>query len=245
MVQPPRLLLCGFEVVPSGSAVARRLTEMTQALVGRAEVVLVTVKATGQPHIERFHGARLMRVPVGDGPLAARVETFRRAVQRQLASEEYVAVHVTDPASGLVLCQHKAKLGYRLVYDRAAQPEALAALSSQAADQALLRQDEALCVARADQVLNGTENLTALALYAPLLQPAGTVPPARSFTVTQPAVLPVAGPPTSNPAEGWTDPAIAALLDPWFCQIAHGYCPPKAKTFSRPPPPTTFPGRDK
>lgn len=33
-------------------------------------------------------------------------------------------------------------------------------------------------------------------------------------------------------------------LDPWFAQLAHGYCPPGSSLFSRHTPPTTMPGRD-
>jgi hypothetical protein len=33
-------------------------------------------------------------------------------------------------------------------------------------------------------------------------------------------------------------------LNPWFAQLAHGYCPPEGTHFARHTPPTTFPGRD-
>lgn len=33
-------------------------------------------------------------------------------------------------------------------------------------------------------------------------------------------------------------------LNPWFAQLAHGYCPPEGTRFARHTPPTTFPGRD-
>lgn len=33
-------------------------------------------------------------------------------------------------------------------------------------------------------------------------------------------------------------------LAPWLAQLLHGYCPPEGIDFNRPPPPTTFPGRD-
>ena len=39
------------------------------------------------------------------------------------------------------------------------------------------------------------------------------------------------------------DPVIPPL-DPWFAQVAHGWCPSDAATFSRHTPPTNFPGRD-
>ncbi|MFY0568765.1 hypothetical protein ACN28E_33770 [Archangium lansingense] len=33
-------------------------------------------------------------------------------------------------------------------------------------------------------------------------------------------------------------------LNPWFAQLAHGYCPPEGTQFARHTPPTTMPGRD-
>jgi hypothetical protein len=35
-----------------------------------------------------------------------------------------------------------------------------------------------------------------------------------------------------------------SALDPWFAQLAHGYCPPEGAQFARHTPPTNFPGRD-
>jgi glycosyltransferase involved in cell wall biosynthesis len=52
----------------------------------------------------------------------------------------------------------------------------------------------------------------------------------------------------SLPAAPADAPALAppdSALDPWFAQLAHGYCPPEGAQFARHTPPTTFPGRDK
>ncbi|MCY1034719.1 glycosyltransferase, partial [Corallococcus sp. BB11-1] len=35
-----------------------------------------------------------------------------------------------------------------------------------------------------------------------------------------------------------------STLNPWFAQLAHGYCPPEGAQFARHTPPTNFPGRD-
>ncbi|RKG67619.1 glycosyl transferase family 1, partial [Corallococcus sp. CA054B] len=35
-----------------------------------------------------------------------------------------------------------------------------------------------------------------------------------------------------------------STLNPWFAQLAHGYCPPEGARFARHTPPTNFPGRD-
>jgi hypothetical protein len=34
------------------------------------------------------------------------------------------------------------------------------------------------------------------------------------------------------------------LIDPWLSQVLFGYCPPDSSHFTRPTPPTNFPGRD-
>jgi hypothetical protein len=36
----------------------------------------------------------------------------------------------------------------------------------------------------------------------------------------------------------------ASIIDPWYAQLVHGYCPPEGSQFARHPPPTNFPGRD-
>lgn len=60
----------------------------------------------------------------------------------------------------------------------------------------------------------------------------------------QPVEAPRAAAPAAEPedAPGLAPPDSA--LDPWFAQLAHGYCPPEGAQFARHTPPTTFPGRD-
>ena len=49
----------------------------------------MTTKTPDVSHIERYQGARLLRVPVGAGDLVSKVQAFERAVRRQLESEEF------------------------------------------------------------------------------------------------------------------------------------------------------------
>ena len=49
--------------------------------------------------------------------------------------------------------------------------------------------------------------------------------------------------PDEVPAPLDAEPPPSAL-DPWFAQLAHGYCPPEGAQFARHTPPTNFPGRD-
>ncbi len=118
----PRLLLCCFDVVPAPTAISRRMTEYVKGLSDRFQVVALTVKTPDHTHIERYHGARLLRVPVGSGDLAARVQAFDRAVRRQLDSEEYVMVHAFDPFGGYALCERRSEFGHKVVYDACALP---------------------------------------------------------------------------------------------------------------------------
>jgi hypothetical protein len=55
-----------------------------------------------------------------------------------------------------------------------------------------------------------------------------------------------AAPPQSGsaPREKPVREPLASRLNPWFAQLAHGYCPPEGAQFARHTPPTTFPGRD-
>jgi hypothetical protein len=44
--------------------------------------------------------------------------------------------------------------------------------------------------------------------------------------------------------DGAAPEPVPSSLNPWFAQLAHGYCPPDGIRFDRHTPPTTFPGRD-
>ena len=79
----PRLLLCSFDVLPSPSGSSRRLTEYLKALPDRFTVVVLSAKTPDHSHIEKYQGARLLRVPVGSGDLVSRIQAFERAVRRR------------------------------------------------------------------------------------------------------------------------------------------------------------------
>ncbi len=158
----PRLLLCCFDVIPAPSAISRRATEYLKGLSERYQVVVLTVKTPDHTHIERYHGARLLRVPVGSGDLAARVQAFDRAVRRQLDSEEYVMVHFFDPFGGYALCERRSEFGYKLVYDACSLPSVdLPFLVSE--DEvnrrfiAKVRRQELFCLMNADVVIVANE----------------------------------------------------------------------------------------
>ena len=158
----PRLLLCCFDVIPAPTAVSRRMTEYLKGLSERYQVVTLTVKTPDHTHIERYHGARLLRVPVGSGDLAARVQAFDRAVRRQLDSEEYVMVHFFDPFGGYALCERRSEFGYKLVYDACSLPsvDLPFLVSAEEANRrfiAKVRRQELFCLMNADVVIVANE----------------------------------------------------------------------------------------
>lgn len=158
----PRLLLCCFDVIPAPSAISRRATEYLKGLSERYQVVVLTVKTPDHTHIERYHGARLLRVPVGSGDLAARVQAFDRAVRRQLDSEEYVMVHFFDPFGGYALCERRSEFGYKLVYDACSLPsvDLPFLVSEEEANRRFLakvRRQELFCLMNADVVIVANE----------------------------------------------------------------------------------------
>lgn len=158
----PRLLLCCFDVIPAPTAISRRVTEYLKGLSERYQVVTLTVKTPDHTHIERYHGARLLRVPVGSGDLAARVQAFDRAVRRQLDSEEYVMVHFFDPFGGYALCERRSEFGYKLVYDACSLPsvDLPFLVSAEEANRrfiAKVRRQELFCLMNADVVIVANE----------------------------------------------------------------------------------------
>ena len=157
----PRLLLCSFDVIPGPSGSSRRLTEYLKALPDRFSVVVLSAKTPDHSHIEKYQGARLLRVPVGAGDLASRIQTFERAVRRQLDSEEYALAHFTDPFGGYALCELKGDYGYRLIYEAQTFPsQELRYTHPQTEGDkrflAKIRRQELFCLMSADLVLTGS-----------------------------------------------------------------------------------------
>jgi len=157
----PRLLLCSFDVIPGPSGSSRRLTEYLKALPDRFSVVVLSAKTPDHSHIEKYEGARLLRVPVGTGDLVSRVQAFERAVRRQLESEEYALAHFTDPFGGYALCEQKEDYGYRLIYEAQGFPSqelryTHPQLEGDRRFLSRIRRQELFCLMNADLVLTGS-----------------------------------------------------------------------------------------
>ncbi|MCP3142513.1 glycosyltransferase family 4 protein [Pyxidicoccus xibeiensis] len=158
----PRLLLCSFDVIPGPSGSSRRVTEYLKALPDRFSVVVLSAKTPDHSHIEKYQGARLLRVPVGSGDLASRIQAFERAVRRQLESEEYALAHFTDPFGGYALCELKADYGYRLIYEAQTLPsqELRYTHPQTEGDRRFLsriRRQELFCLMNADLIVTGSQ----------------------------------------------------------------------------------------
>ncbi|NTX57862.1 glycosyltransferase family 4 protein, partial [Myxococcus sp. CA039A] len=158
----PRLLLCSFDVIPGPSGSSRRLTEYLKALPDRFSVVVLSAKTPDHSHIEKYQGARLLRVPVGSGDLASRIQAFERAVRRQLESEDYALAHFTDPFGGYALCELKGDYGYRLIYEAQTFPsqELRYTHPQTEGDRRFLskvRRQELFCLMNADLIVTGSQ----------------------------------------------------------------------------------------
>lgn len=173
----PRVLLCAFDVVPAPTGTSRRVTDYLKALNGRFSVVAMTTKTPDVSHIERYQGARLLRVPVGAGDLVSKVQAFERAVRRQLESEEFTLAHYFDPFAGYTLAELRGDYGYRLIYEAHAFPSldlrfTLPQLEGDRRFLAKVRRQELFCLLNADAVV------TSSVLASTYLQGLG-VPPER------------------------------------------------------------------
>nr|WP_225414195.1 glycosyltransferase family 4 protein [Stigmatella hybrida] len=162
----PRLLLCSFDVIPGPSGSSRRLTEYLKALPDRFSVVVLSAKTPDHSHIEKYQGARLLRVPVGSGDLASRIQAFERAVRRQLESEEYTLAHFMDPFGGYALCERKGDYGYRLIYEaQTFSSQELPYTHPQTEGDkrflAKVRRQELFCLMNADRVITGSQTTRA------------------------------------------------------------------------------------
>lgn len=162
MTELPRVLLCAFEVLPSPTGTSRRITEYLRALADRFQVVVLTTKTEDLSHIARYEDARLLRVPVGDGDLASRVQIYDRAMRRQLASEDYALVHFFDPYCGYAVCEQKPGAPFKVVYDASHFPSQELRYRSPALAQdrrlvARLRRQELFSLMNADRVITASE----------------------------------------------------------------------------------------
>ena len=142
--------------LPSPDRHGAQLRNVIKALAPRFSVEVMALKGLDQAVVERYLGARLLRVPAHAGSLEAQIDAFRRAVRRQLDGEEYDVIHFRDAWAGLPVSERKGDISAKLVYDVALSPQG----EPRAADRdlaATLFQSESHCLERADLILVPTE----------------------------------------------------------------------------------------
>jgi glycosyltransferase involved in cell wall biosynthesis len=113
-----KLLLISYSSVPMADRHSAVVTGAVRALARLFETIdVVAIKGDFVSHIERFHGGRLLRVPLSGDSAIERVESFRRAVRRQIDSDSYDVVHVRSPIEGTPICDARAEMDSKVVYE--------------------------------------------------------------------------------------------------------------------------------
>jgi len=152
----PRVLIAGFCTAPGPDRIGVQLSHIIRALARHHAVDVLVVRRGDQAYVERFHGARLLRVPVPEGSICSRIEAFRRALGRQLEGADYDIVHFRDGWSGIPVLEMRDRLRFATVFDAARSPLGEPPLYDLVTATQLER-DELYCAERADLVLAGTE----------------------------------------------------------------------------------------
>jgi glycosyltransferase involved in cell wall biosynthesis len=180
-----KILYTSFQEIPSPAGLSCWAEEEIRELARHYEVDALSLKSEDLSHIERFHGSRLLRVPVGSGPFLSKVKAFQRALNRQLDSEDYRLCHFTSIWEGMALASRKKSAGFKLVYEvhglasvefRTEHPSEIKVVEQSYP----LKQQEERCFKAADCVLAGSQ------LIADHLKKRGV--PEEKLKVLRPAV---------------------------------------------------------
>ncbi|MCA9666667.1 MAG: glycosyltransferase family 4 protein, partial [Myxococcales bacterium] len=147
-----RVLIVSFGIVPEPARQGVVFDNLLKALAPRYEVDALTIREAEMPYVQRYRGARMLRVPV-DGSHEERVSAFQRAVRRQIEGSDYDVIHVRDAAGALPVCEMKAYHGARVVFEVQAEqnlPDGGAADGSRRSD---LAPRQLACLERSDLAL--------------------------------------------------------------------------------------------
>jgi glycosyltransferase involved in cell wall biosynthesis len=150
----PRVLLTGFCAVPGPRRAGVQLRHVIRALGPMHTVDLLVIREGDQAYVERQGAIRILRVPTPEAALEAQIQSFQRALKRQLEGADYDIVHCRDAWSGHTVLEARERLGYSVVYDVTRAPLGEAPLEPDL-DAQYAREEEA-CIANADVVLAPT-----------------------------------------------------------------------------------------
>ena len=147
----PRVLLTGFCAVPGPRRAGVQLRHVIRALTPLHNVDLLVVREGDQAYVERQGSVRVLRVPTPEADLRSQIQSFQRALKRQLEGADYDVVHCRDSWSCLTVLEARAQLDYAVVYDLTRAPLGESALEPDL--DAQYGRDEEACLLEADLVL--------------------------------------------------------------------------------------------
>jgi glycosyltransferase involved in cell wall biosynthesis len=113
----PKALFATCDVVPSPTRHSAISQVTLQALTRHFQVDAITLKAPDLGHHEKTERLRMFRIPAAKGDYLAQVESFRRAMIRQLEGEEYQLVHVRSLLIGAAVAKRKTEFGAKLLVE--------------------------------------------------------------------------------------------------------------------------------
>ncbi len=96
----------------------------------------------------------MLRVPTHEADLRSQIQSFQRALKRQLDGADYDVVHCRDSWSCMPVLEARSRLGYAVVYDLTRSPAGESAPDPEL--EAQYGRDEEACILAADLVLAPT-----------------------------------------------------------------------------------------
>lgn len=152
-----RILVTGFCSYPAPDRSGVQLAHIIEGLRREHQVDVLTLRRHEQAHVERIGSCRVLRVPIIEGDLNTRIDSFRRALRRQLEGADYDVVHFRDGWTGVTALELQPQHHYATVFDLARSPMGEPMLTDLATATELERA-ELTCVRRANLVLAPTED---------------------------------------------------------------------------------------
>jgi len=150
----PRVLITGFCAVPGPRRAGVQLRHVIRSLTPFHSVDLLVVREGEQAYVERQGSVRVLRVPTHEADLRAQIQSFQRALKRQLDGADYDVVHCRDSWSGIPVLEARSRLGYAVVYDLTRSP--LGETTFDPELDAQYGRDEEACILASDLVLAPT-----------------------------------------------------------------------------------------
>jgi glycosyltransferase involved in cell wall biosynthesis len=150
----PRVLLTGFCAVPGPRRAGVQLRHVIRSLTPLHNVDLLVIREGEQAYVERQGSVRVLRVPTHEADLRSQIQSFQRALKRQLDGADYDVVHCRDSWSAIPVLEARARLGFAVVYDLTRSP--LGETTQDAELDAQYGRDEEACLLAADMVLAPT-----------------------------------------------------------------------------------------